>query len=231
MKNNLKAFTLAEMLLVLIIIGVIAALMVSTVGFKTDRSKGLFKKAYSSTERTVVELVNDEMLYPYDFNNFGFEEKSNVCVPGTGNGKGLCTNSDPCTDKATCKKPDVEKLKKFCFLFANSLNLSEGMEEEGGKCSFTSTDGVYWEIKEETSVVNGFLIYIDTNGEKKGPNMPDGVENVPDDKAGATPNRDRFYMYVRNDGKMQLPKDDNMAKKYLKSSDLNEEQKDKKKGE
>ena len=61
--KKLKGFTLAETLVTLSIIGVLAVLTLTTLGNKVDRNKALFKKAYSITERTVVELVNDETLY------------------------------------------------------------------------------------------------------------------------------------------------------------------------
>ena len=43
--NYIKAFTLAEMVAVFYIIAVLTVVMISVLGGKTDKNKGLFKKA------------------------------------------------------------------------------------------------------------------------------------------------------------------------------------------
>ncbi len=222
MKKLQKGFTLSEMLVVFCIIAVIAGLMISTMGDKIDRNKALFKKAYSVTERTVVELVNDETYYPYDFNNFGFKETTDVKIIGADYFTSTTNYDNPNkTTHTTCNK-----LVKFCNLFSNNLNLESKPVFNGNSyCTFTTTDGIYWKIEESTASnidpVTGFLITVDTNGTAKEPNKPSSKTKVSANDEGNTKNRDMFYIYVRDDGKMQLPDKDEIAKGYLKSSNMN----------
>lgn len=60
-----KAFTLAEMMVVLVVIGVVAALAISPLTKNmADNNKILFKSAYRLVETTVNELASDIALYP-----------------------------------------------------------------------------------------------------------------------------------------------------------------------
>lgn len=215
--KKLKGFTLAETLVTLSIIGVLAVLTLTTLGNKIDRNKALFKKAYSITERTVVELVNDETLYPYNYEKFGFKEDSNVLIVGLR----ICTRGGtppPCNGTQNL-------LRKFCTLFSNNLSLDGNVRYEGSgtssvTCNFATTDGIAWSIGRRTDD-NGFLIRVDTNGDK-GPNMPAEFANIGNDHA--TRNRDRFYMQVRDDGKMEMPENDETALSFLRSTNFNDAQ-------
>ncbi len=227
MKKLQKGFTLSEMLVAFCIIGVIAGLMISIMGDKVDRNKALFKKAYSITERTVVELVNDETYYPYDFDNFGFKETTDVKIVGADYFTSTTDYDNPnTTTRTTC-----DKLIKFCNLFSNNLNIESKPVFSGSpisSCSFSTTDGIYWQIQGSIAKINndpitGFLIEVDTNGINKEPNKPSSKAKVAANSEGNTKNRDVFYIYVRDDGKMQLPDNDEIAKSYLKSSNMNKE--------
>ena len=231
MKKNLKAFTLAETLIVILVIGVIAAITIPTVGMKTDRNKGIFKKTYSVIERNVAELVNDENLYMNDPDNFGFNEVTDVKMIGAD----CYTSTTNYSSRVTTKNINFKnRLVKFCNLFSNTINLNGNPTFNSGisatssantsdKCNFTSNDGVEWEITDVTTPVNGFMIKIDTNGDKA-PNKPSDVSKVAPTNEGKIGNRDRFYIYIRYDGKMELPNSDTVAKDYLKSANLNREE-------
>ncbi len=215
--KKLKGFTLAETLVTLSIIGVLAVLTLTTLGNKVDRNKALFKKTYSITERTVVELVNDETLYPYDYENFGFREVSNVEIIGTGR----CTDGNPKPSNGC--SGTVLRNRKFCTLFSNNLSLDGNVTFSGkndSTCKFATTDGIWWTIKSQTDY-RGFYIIVDTNG-NKGPNMPAEFANIENDHA--TRNRDRFYMRVRFDGKMEMPENDETALSFLRSTNFNDAQ-------
>ena len=230
--KKINAFTLAETLVVVSIIGVLSVLMVSTMGNKTDRNKALFKKVYSLTERTVVELVNDESYYPYDASHFGFAEISNTEIIGAK----ICIDdaTPPCLncvdgkkrDDCYKEKVDNQKLAKFCKLFSNNLNTSKIIDKNG--CEFTTNDNVYWKIltskKRDENNFSGFLIMLDVDGNDKGLNKPNSVNNTSDDSQGKIKNRDRFYVYVRDDGKIFLPANDNVAQNYLGSTNFNSEE-------
>ena len=216
MKKQNKAFTLAETLVVLCVIGVISVLMLSSIGNKINRSKAMFKKAYSLTERTVVELVNDETYYPYDYEKFGFKEDSNVKILGPD----ICTDGSSANEKGCTGTYNT--VYKFCRLFSNNLNLDEKLSlKDNNKCTFSTTDGIGWYIVYSEGRYNkGFIVRIDTNG-SKGPNLPSSWENIPSQKN--TKNRDRFYMLVRYDGKMEMPDNDEVAKSYLKATDFKDD--------
>ena len=60
-----KGFSLAEMLVVLVIVGVIITLTINTVKQTSEKSiKTLYKAAYNNVETVVNELINDTALYP-----------------------------------------------------------------------------------------------------------------------------------------------------------------------
>lgn len=257
-KTKRTAFTPAEILVVLSIIGVMSVMLIPTIGNKISKNKAMFKKAYSLAERTIVELVNDEMYYPYDYNNFGFKETSDVNILGADYYTSTIDYNKP------VKKPNINwnkssadlkkegkngnkikskhSLVKFCNLFSNNLNTnakpafkdannSETKNIESiRRCKFTTQDGITWSIYNADSVdnIDGFLIYIDVNGSDE-PNAP-ALETIRENKnsqkdLSSIKNRDRYYMFVRYDGKMQLPDNDTMAKEYLKSADFRDENK------
>ena len=250
MKHNFRAFTLNETVVTMAIIGVIAALTLPIIGQKVDRNKALFKKAYSTTERALGELVNDEYYYPYDLDNFGFKEMTNVKIAGTKicatdgtQPDGLC-QSVSTTGNETAKWQ--KRLKKFCNLFTNNLSTSNVVFNNNKKpeyCTFKTSDGIEWKVEvanenKPQSFDEGFMITIDTNGAEKGVSKPASVKNVCKSdsnrqecknvskakRQGDTINRDKFFMYVNYDGKMMLPDNDEIASKHLSSSDMNREE-------
>jgi len=59
-----KAFTLAEVLIVIVIIGIIAILMITALQGKTpDKDKLMFKKTYADISRAASEVANDMNFY------------------------------------------------------------------------------------------------------------------------------------------------------------------------
>lgn len=99
-------FTLAEIVIVIACVGVLAAIMLGSLdGLQPDKEKVMFKKAYQITERAVGELVNDESIYPYDPEAFGFYNKEKALVEGT--------------------DIEYEGDLKFCCFFARKLNVYE----------------------------------------------------------------------------------------------------------
>ena len=180
MKNNenkIKAFTLAETLLVVMIIGIVAMIMLSNLqNAIPDKNKALFKKAYSITERTIAELVNDENFYPYDPNRIGFLNTDVVQIPGT-------------TQAA-------EGDTKLCALFTNKLNLLGEVKYEDNSCKFETTDGMYWIMPTGTDDFSDKkTITVDINGPDKEPNSTEG------DK------RDTFLINIYFDGRVNVSGD------------------------
>ena len=198
MKNflNKKGFTMAEMLVCLAIISVIATILIPTlVRVKPNKEKAMFKKTYSVAERIVYELVNDPELYPPSDSYVGFDNVKEVTYNGTTYG------SDSVNEDAA--------KQKFCKLFAMKLN-TVGPNDDGVFCSstnanientpsFTTTDGVEWHMPISNFVdgnnISTESILVDVNG-KKGPNNQDTSGSE------CNENVDRFEIKVRADGKM-----------------------------
>ncbi len=214
-KRNNPAFTLAELLLCLSIIAIIAAIvMPSITQLRPQKNKAMFKKAYNITERIVYELVNDTELYPVVNKSRGLD------------------NVDAVTYDDVSYSGDT----KFCRLFARKVNTVKSdaaisLTNETSNCasatdfsdpSFTTTDGMLWIIDrtnfdDDTAFSRGNnsegsspTIEVDVNGDTE-PNCFDG-EN------GCTNDPDRFKIYVRADGKIKVYSEH--AKKYLKDSTL-----------
>ena len=175
--KKIYAFTLAEMLIVLSIIGVLAIIVLSTLQNSTpDKNKALFKKAYSITERTVAELVNDETLYPYDPTRIGFLNTDSVQVPGT-------------VDVA-------EGDTKLCKLFTSKLNIFAEPVYEDNSCKFETTDGIYWIMPTGTDdFASKKVITVDVNGKENEPNLSSG------DK------QDIFTINIYSDGRVNVSGD------------------------
>ncbi len=172
--KKIKAFTLAETLIVLSIIGVVAILVLSTlINSVPDKNKAMFKKAYSVTERTVAELVNDETLYPYDPERIGFLNTDAVQIPGT-------------TDAA-------EGDEKLCKLFSTKLNILGETVFKDGNCTFETTDGISWEMPTGISDFSTKkIIKVDVNGSDNPPNTTSGED------------QDIFSINIYSDGRVNV---------------------------
>lgn len=209
-----KAFTLAETLIVLVLVGVLAIIVLSSLTkLQPDREKMLFKKAYSITERTVGELVNDESIYLYDPNKIGFR------------------NTDPADVEGTSTV--YQGAEKFCRFFARKLNTFEDttFDSSTNSCDFQTTDGITWNVQSyfDNSVEN-VVVSVDINGVKD-PNIP----TLTSDEVLADPsllditahpeltasNRDRYFIYVHFDGRVTVAPDSQEAE-FLKSHDSKE---------
>lgn len=170
--KKLTAFTLAETLIVILILGILATIMLSNLsGSAPDKTKILYKKAYQITERTVGELVNDEEFYPYDKTRIGFRNTDEVTWPGS---------NETFKDKS-----------KFCRLFAKKLNTMGDFFVYNDACNFTTSDNIAWSIPYSNfTEYNGSMhIMVDIDGFNRGLETRTG-----------TAEGDRFYIQVNYDG-------------------------------
>lgn len=88
MRNMVKdfkyAFTLSEVLITLVLVGIIASILLpALIQNKPDKNKVLFKKAYTTVENIVTELVNDDRLYPLANGTEGLDNTTSVMVNDT----------------------------------------------------------------------------------------------------------------------------------------------------
>lgn len=202
MKKNrvFKGFTLAEVLVCLAVVSVLATILIPTLGkIQPNKNKTMFKKAYQITERVIYELVNDATLYPEVEGVHGFDNLKRVSFNNTNYGSDTL-NSD-------------EALCKFTNLFAEKLNTlsdspacgnytwTDGSLISSASRSIVSTDGIFWALPKtnftagESAAPAYKKIMIDVNGDKQ-PNKMDSE----DASAVCSGDVDRFTLYVRSDG-------------------------------
>ena len=112
---NKKGFTLAEMLIVFLVMGVILTLMLTSVKLFPDKNKALFKKAFQVVSRITYEMINDESLYPVNEENDGFDNTCQVMFLGDTFGSNESGNN-------TAKK------QKFCNLFIRMVNTTSSID-------------------------------------------------------------------------------------------------------
>ena len=179
-----QAFTLAEILISLTVIAVLSAILIGSLsGVQPDRPKIMFKKAYQITERVVGELVNDETIYPYDEDNFGFYNTEAASVDGT--------------------NTSFEGATKFCNFFARKLNVITDIPANGftqSPCVFQTSDSISWIVPSDFTANNGQVtITVDINGsaEHDGKNPNSNDNNNPD--------RDVYNIIVHYDGRVSVP--------------------------
>lgn len=144
-----SGFTLAEIMVCFAVLGVIATVSMPIISAKKlDNNRILFKKAYSTVERAVYELVNDPELYPDKDGCSGIDNTDQVTY--SVNGRRYSGNT------------------KFRDLFQQKLNVSSTSGQ-----SITTIDGVVYTVP-NTNFPNALEITVDVNG-SKGPNSTDVV--------------------------------------------------------
>lgn len=201
-----RGFTLAETLITLTIVGLIAVFVIPTITKVTpNQNKVLFKKAYSSLEKAINDLSNDEADYP---TTAGTDSNSNnILTIGFSN-------------TATGNAPPAST-DKFCYALSQEMNTT-GNVAPATMCpigapnigTFTTTDGIVWSMPTPTVSASYFVptnpdpakylyIKVDVNG-TKAPNCGDtgNSSGFTACTAGQTP--DKFYIGVRYDGKIMV---------------------------
>lgn len=191
---NKKGFTLAETMLVLTVLGIIAAVLVPTIMHSSPKkNKILFVKSYHEAERTIADLVDDERFYPEPE---GFAWRETVDVDGatyTGD-------------------------TKFCNSFASKINTLGNINcnVAADQPNFTATSGTTWYIPkwsptltispttgERTITSGSTAITIDVNG-SKAPNCRGLAYNETTGKVTtiSCKNPDRFVFNVMYNGRI-----------------------------
>ena len=197
MNNKKRAFTLGEVLVTLMIVGVIAALIIPIIkNAQPDKQKLMFKKAYTNVERIVTEMVNDDDLYPEVGDYVGLDNTTDVKV-----------NDTTYTGNT-----------KFCNLFAMKVNIIDdgaihcpATPGGGGTYntpSFVTAHSVAYYLP-STNFAADATITVDTNGDKD----PNCFYN-----ATSCKKPDMFEIIVGADGKVSV--DGDLEKEYLKDTSV-----------
>ena len=162
--KGIKAFTLAELLIALAVIGVLAAILMPIVfNIIPDQNALMAKRAYFSTQTVVSELINDDSCYPdqtYVINpRIGFED---------GYGYVNCEKWGGNAETEQYINTEGSPVMKFATLFADSLDVKKGTysADSGNKgATFTTKDGMVYKIfpvKQNSADKIG--ISVDVNG-------------------------------------------------------------------
>lgn len=185
-----KGFTLPEVIITLCVLGVIAAVLVPTITKnRPDENKIMLKKAYSTVEQTISELINDDVNYP----------ATELAL----NSNGVMTQRG-----FNYKTPHANipaNTEKFCYLFTQKLNTIgvAACDDDGLLGTFETSDGLRWWMKGDFPMTPtpDYGIIVDVNGDK-GPNC----EFYDADTCAAShPNDvDTFTIFVRYDGKLSV---------------------------
>ncbi len=149
--KKLNGFTLSEILIAMLVLGIIIAASVPVILNLTPNKNGIMmKKAYYATETIIHSLVNDAEYYPETDDNtkYGFANQDSVTIAGTG-------QSATGANKAKC-------------LFASKLNIKEDLATvcNGTTTTVTTMDGMVWNLAaffSTTGAASG-TINIDVDG-------------------------------------------------------------------
>ena len=213
LQNTKKAFTLAEAVITLVFLSIIATQIIAAVNTTRPSSeKVLFRKAYSTVEHTISNLINDDNLYPVSYQNLTCNNLTQECQRGfldtdvgstaNPNAKGTYYAYQALVSQSKCTAGP-----KLVRLFCASLNTTTATCS-GNSCSFTTTDGMQWTVTQRANSadytptcchsVQGIhpmlTIMVDVNGPAE-PNTNTGV-NIPD----------QYHMNVYYNGKVEVNK-------------------------
>jgi len=176
-----KAFTLAETLITMAVIGIIMALSIPAVIQSTNDTGPLFKKAYNTVEAVVGELINDTAQFPYgefEDNQFcnAFFTKLNTVGYVSSNCANIFVSTVPGTPVATTTNSMRWYGIQSDFSTTNCDTANTGIDVTGTPAANTCVK-----------------IQVDINGTNKG-------ANTATDQA----NKDIFTIYVTKVGKVTV---------------------------
>ncbi len=209
-----KGFTLAEVMISLAIVGILAALVTPTiVGLRPNKNKMMVKKAYYTTENIVSSLINDSYLYKDLTYECQIEDWEN------------CAYGFDYEDEVTYDGESFSGDEKFQRLFAARLNLNS---YESDYSEFITADGIQWFFDgtdlsgSEKAINEGWqtsttskiapadnvrLLVIDVNGADE--------PNCRESACSSGTKIDRFAIEIQSNGKMKISDNDPTAKDYI----------------
>ena len=141
------AFTMAEAILTLTIIGVVAALMLRSVNrINPDKNKVLFLRSFHALESAVSDIINDTSFYDHDIgilSDFSSDPLPMAVVElNSTQGSVLCSKKSNFPD-GYCKHV-IDKTNAFCYFVASKLSLDSVVNCSAGDkvMNFRTANGV-----------------------------------------------------------------------------------------
>ncbi len=184
LNRNKKGFTLAEVLIVIVIIGIIAAITLPTVINRVPtKEEELAKKANYVVEQITEQMYEDDVLYPKksDYGDQGFQNLEKVTV----------------VDRDTKSARDYLGNTKFCQIFAEKFVKMTSVDCRANVKTFTANDGSDWYLP-VSDFSDGYAeLRVDVNG-ADGPNC--GWDTTC--SSANSRKRDQFKYYVKANGKI-----------------------------
>lgn len=163
--SKTPGFTLAEVMVCLSILGVIASISLPVIkAKKPDGNRIMFKKAYSTLERAVSELINDPEIYPDKDGCVGFDNTDKV--------------NDSSSGPSKFRDAVFSKLNTFTDRISNDTFTADGVKYDIPNTDFSSDVAITIDVngsakpnlKDNTSTcdlkakVDIFTIYVKANG-------------------------------------------------------------------
>ena len=205
--RKLKAFTLSEIMIALLVLGIIVAASVPTILKLTPNKNAIMmKKAYYTTETIIHDLINDATYYPDRTSEgvYGFEDNTvatNLKVPGTD----IVVNSG----------------RKLPCLFASKLNIKDDLANVCKTADYidivNTMDGMTWNLSELATTGSEVNLYIDVDGINNGVSAFNGSSLkactagtfVPTNCTGTLTKRqqnrfDRIAITITRDGRLKI---------------------------
>lgn len=205
--KKLLGFTLAELMVAMVVLGILLALVMPTITTRTaNKNKMYIKKAYYTVTEVISILINDISLYP---------SIDGVCLD-TGNSGYIGFD---CYDDATAGQTKlVYNIAKLLNLttndigtmaeFASNSNFSRSNTSDcNGVASscyyFVTSDGIVWAFEKKAFTFGNpesfIKLGIDVNG-SEAPNCYEGDSSCKNRVNGF----DRFILKIFADGKIQV---------------------------
>lgn len=194
--NNFRAFTFAELMITMVIIGVVTVMLITNLMSVTpDENALMYKKAFYSISEVVRTLTNDSTKFPDSENMFKAE---------------ITTDSDI-----------TEPEEYFCTQVANALNTLGNISCSTSRSGNSNITGSNYDFKLSNGILIAGLnqefsnednknitpdtitICVDVNGDKE-PNA--GCAD--DDDARKSALRDQFRIRISFDGKVSTGSDE-----------------------
>ncbi len=147
--KKLKGFTLSEILIAMLVLGIVIAASVPVIlQMSPNKNAIMMKKAYYTTETIIESLINDTVYYPDD--EAGFSDGTVVKIPGT--------------------DTDIPAVNKLQCLFASKLNIKEDLADvcNGTTVVVTTMDGMAWNLGALSNSGTSGTLNIDVDGVDNG---------------------------------------------------------------
>lgn len=142
--NSKKAFTLAETLITLAIIGVVMALMLRAINrVNPDKEKILFLKAYHGVEAVIAEAINDPTYYDQSY----YTDQQRADYINDGGTLHMDFRDDPFANAsvvvAGAETTGLTKSNAICYFLATGMNTIGDVNcTDTTKDNFRTTNGV-----------------------------------------------------------------------------------------